>query len=121
MSQRYLYLRDFNTQNRRPIGCLIVELNREHNEIRYAFSACSPLDKFNKKIAKNIAENRLAKHPSVIKGIPGSSHEITQKIMRDIVVNHQNQSNSKSRSYLAYEAAIGWIQYSHSQKQINAA
>lgn len=111
MPQRHLYLRDLSTANRRPVGCLVVELDRAKSEIRYAFSACSPRDRFDARIAQAIARGRLASHPHIIIGeVPKTGHEITSRIMHHIVSSNEEQGKDKYRSAIAYESAQAWLE-----------
>lgn len=110
MAQRHLYLRDYYKINKHPVGCVAVEVDRAANEIRYALSACSPLDHWNAKVARDKAFGRLVKSPTIIRGdIPESTHAITRQIMEHIVTIHGTQQKDKSRSYLALEAAKTWL------------
>lgn len=107
---RHFYLRDYSKSNKHPVGCLAVEVNREQQEIKYAFSVCSPVDIFNSNLAKEIANGRLRKSPVSIKGeIPASGHQITKRIMEDIVNRHNTQSSTTNRSYLACKSAVEWL------------
>lgn len=116
MAARHLYLRDYSRDNKHPVGCIVVEADGAANEIRYAFSACSPLDKFNARVARDKASGRFKQSPTIIKTeIPKSGHEITKLVMQHIVQNNTDQSTEKSRSYLALEAAKGWLSYTENR------
>lgn len=127
MTVRHFYLRDYTQSNKHPIGCMAVEVNRGANEIRYAISTCSPLDKFNAAIARDKATGRLAAMPCVIVGeVPKAGHEITKCIMEHIISQNEKQRGKlpedeardwrKHRSALAYWAARGWLDSSVKRK-----
>ncbi len=114
MTPRHLYMRDYSTSNKRMIGCLAVDVNKDANEIRYAFSVCSPLDTFQKDLAKRIALGKLKNEKSsvLIKGdVPKTAHEITKLIMQDIVAKNDKQVKGQKRSVIGCDAAKGWLSY----------
>jgi len=118
MANRHFYLRDFTKENKHPVGCVAIEVRPETNEIRYAFSACSPLDKFNSRVARDKATGRLVSHPIVINcKVPEKGYEITQKVMEDIISKNTNQE--QGRSFLAYDAAQQWLNRSEQLNQKN--
>jgi len=121
MSLRHTYLYHYNKQNKKPIGCLAVQLDRDKNEIIYAFSTCSPQDKFNAKLAQKIAFGRLALKPQIIKTeVPVSGHQITARIMQHILDHNSDQRHNLTpeenrdwrnhRHFLAFQAAQMWIE-----------
>jgi hypothetical protein len=110
MTHRYLYLRDYSLPNKHPVGCVAVEVDEAANEIRYAFSACSPFDKFNAQLARDKASGRLTQSPTVIVGkIPESYHAIMRHVMQHIVDANKTQKRDVSRSYVAYQSALTWL------------
>ncbi len=119
MALRHLYMRDYSTPNKRMVGCLAVDINKETNEVRYAFSVCSPLDTFQKDLAKRIAFSKLknAKSSTVLQGeIPKTGHEITKLIMQDIVAKNEEQVKGQKRSVIGCQAASEWLQYAAQQE-----
>lgn len=120
MALRHLYMRDYSTQNKRMVGCLAVDINRETNEVRYAFSVCSPLDVFQKDLAKRIAFSKLKsdKSSTVMQGnVPKTGHEITKWIMQDIVAKNEVQTKGVKRSVIGCTAAKDWLRYSEQQER----
>lgn len=112
MAAKHLYLRDYTKTNKHPIGCLAVETDKAANEIRYAISACSPLDKFNAKVARDKAFGRFKQAPVVIHTqVPDTGHEITKLVMQHIIATNTEQGHAVSRSHLALKAAEGWLEY----------
>jgi len=108
---RHLYLRDYNKPNKHPVGCLAIETDVTNNEICYAFSVCSPKDKFSSQIARKKATGRLASAPVKLAcPVPNSTHEITRCVMNHIIATNSEQDKNKSRSVLALEAARGWLE-----------
>lgn len=121
MAQRFSYLRDYTTSNKRPVGCLAVEIDKLNKQIRYAFSACSPLDNFNAEIAKAIAGGKLKKRPVIIEcNVPDAGHDISQIVMTDIIAKNSAQGKGVIRSYLACMAAQSWLDHSKVQRAENA-
>jgi len=122
MSSRHTYLyhyRNDTKSSKFPVGCLAVQC--ENNEIKYAFSTCSPLDKFNSELAQKIAFGRLKNKPQVIKTeVPTSGHKITACIMQHIVQHNGNHKNDLTleeardwrnhRHFLALKAAQFWLE-----------
>lgn len=117
---RHLYMRDYSTTNKRMVGCLAVDINKENNEVRYAFSVCSPLDVFQKDLAKRIAFSKLKNVPTVLKGeIPKTGHEITKWIMQDIVARNETQVKGQKRSVIGCQAASEWLQYTAQRQPVS--
>lgn len=120
---RHVYLRDYSTSNKTPVGCVAMKIDRVKNQISYAVSCCNPSEqkKFNPRIAVEIATGRLGVAAVVIqREIPKTSHEITKLVMEDIIARNfhdprrQKPSDAKpqTRSYVALQAALGWVDYS---------
>jgi hypothetical protein len=109
-------MRDYSTSNKRMVGCLAVEINREANEVRYAFSVCSPLDVFDKELATRIAFGKLKAKPAVLLGVPTTGHEVTKLIMQDIVTKNELQVKGQKRSVIGCRAASEWLAHT-SQRQ----
>lgn len=114
MALRHLYLRDYQRPNKQPVGCVAMEVDRDNNEIRYAVSVCSPLDVFNAKVARDKATGRLKQNPNVIKQVPTSAHEITKLVMNDLASKNLHQSSTTTRSFRAYQSAVGWLEQAKS-------
>jgi hypothetical protein len=113
MTQRHLFLRDYTTANKHPVGCVMVETDRATNQIRYALSVCSPVDKWNADSARGVAVSRLLKEPVVLNvAVPEHAHAITRLIMEDIVKANSKQGSGKTRSLLALQAATAWLENS---------
>lgn len=111
MSHRYLYLRDYTKPNKHPVGCVAVEIDEAAKKIRYAFSACSPLDKFNSKVARDKASGRLTQHPVVLDGdVPDTHHAVMRRVMEHIVETNRLQGPGTKRSFTAYLSAQAWLE-----------
>jgi hypothetical protein len=110
MSHRYLYLRDYSKQNKHPVGCVAVEVDEAAKQVRYAFSACSPLDKFSSQVARDKASGRLTQSPVVLEGnVPDSHHDVMCKVMEHIVETNKLQGPNIKRSVTAYLSAQAWL------------
>jgi len=115
---KIVYLRDFSTPNKTPIGCIAFESDASKRQIRYAFSVCSPRDRFDKQKARAIAEVRLKENPER-KGkkrrfpitleceVPETYSDLLSIIMKDIV---QKNTEQPDRSFLAFQAATCWLE-----------
>lgn len=90
MKARIYYLRSAKkNQDGRgdPIACLMSEVDREANAIRYSIAAAHPQDEFSKGVGRKIAAGRLELSPRILTGvnIPTSGHQISRVIMGDII------------------------------------
>ena len=104
----HLFLRNYDTPNKQPLGCVAMRVDRVKGEICYAVSVCSPKDKWNSKVARDKAAGRLIKAPNMVQvKVPEGWNDITKLIMEDIVKNNKEQE--QGRSYLAFEAATSWL------------
>lgn len=110
--KRYLFLRVQNKTGNVQVGCLAMKIDRNKNQISYAFSVCSPKDRkhYTSKRAIEIAFNRLAVKPTVLNVVvPKHGYEITTYIMNDIATKHSEQTKEAKRSVLALQAAEMWL------------
>lgn len=116
MKHRYVYLRDYSKENKHPIGCVAFYVKDDSKEIYYAFSACSPKDVFNSKVARHKASGRLTQRPHVLKlaRVPDSFNDIVKHIMEHISSQNNDQAQGGSRSLLAFNAATGWLKNQNS-------
>lgn len=53
---RYLYIRN---KNKFPVACVAIKFDPEKNLINYGISTHCPKDNFNRKLARQIAKDRL--------------------------------------------------------------
>ena len=99
---RVMYLRDRKGQ---PVGCIACQVNRAGHDYvgSYQLSVLNPSDKFNRSVARQLAKGRLLENPHHIElpTVP-SMHEVTEKIMRSILVN-------KDAPTRARKAAQRWL------------
>jgi hypothetical protein len=113
MNIRITYLRDPKGQ---PVGCLaiapislLVGSNGAFaNKVSYHLSVLNPADKFDRKLAREIATGRLLKNPEChTVPVPENAdmHMVTRSVMADIMDN-------KSIPTRAVKAAKQWI-YDH--------
>lgn len=86
MSERYYYLRKNGTDGKRGemFGAVVVTMN-DDGTVNRGVSVCSPKDRFNKKIAVNIALGRLRKAIETQSNIPmGTYRGKTEKIINRV-------------------------------------
>lgn len=84
MDTRFMFLRDSKDQ---PVGCLAIKLNSTTSSLNYQLSVLNPSDKFNRKLAREIALGRLVNAPVELKCADNSMHFITLQIMNDLSKN----------------------------------
>lgn len=106
MNTRITYLRDVKGQ---PVGCLaigpITPNGKLGHQVSYNLSVLNPSDKFDRKIAREIATGRLGKNPEChTVPVPENAdmHMITRSVMVDII-------DSKSMPTRAIKAAKLWV------------
>ena len=95
MASRYYYLRDLSKTERNvdgspktrgvPVAVIKTSVNRDTNEIHFAFAIANPKDGFVKSTARMIVSGRLEKHPFVIPGVPGNGHDISKVVVRSFL------------------------------------
>lgn len=97
MATRIMYVREKNVQEKKfrnnglprrgnPVACVMTTVDKDNDQIRYAFSATHPKDNFVKSLSKHIAKKRLeSEHVRVLNGVPATGHDITVKVMQDIL------------------------------------
>jgi hypothetical protein len=97
-----MYLR---TVSGNPVGCLAIRLNPRTQFVEYQLSVLNPLDRFDRKVARQLALGRLAEGPITLR-VPRNPtmFDISVAVMRDIV----NTKNAPSR---AVKAAKLWLSY----------
>ncbi len=132
MSIRIIYLRDSRKtvagRRGKPVGCVAIDYN--NNKVSYGISSCSPKDTFDKTRAREIAQNRLAKHGIPVDisslGEKPSYHDIVRSVMKHIkdtnktlpkveVDEVKGNHDYDGRSFNALCSASGWLK-AHSNK-----
>ena len=81
MNTKYLYVRD---ENNFPVGCFaytVEEHSDVHNRLSYAFSIYYMKDKFNKEIARTVAEGRLNGGKPMIMGYDSSKRSAEEVLV----------------------------------------
>jgi len=88
---KFMYFRDCN---RRPIGCVAIEVLNGMSCLRYAVSAVHPYDIFNRGVARDLAVGRLISHPIYI-ACPSRAnlHTVLTTVMRDIAATRLVPTN----------------------------
>jgi len=99
---RFMFLRSVGKNNTKgsPIGCLLMQRNRDTGEVSYATAVTAPADSFDKELGVKIALGRLLKKPNKLVSTGKTFHEITKDVM-----NHLEQNGS----HLAKQAAKNWL------------
>lgn len=82
---RYIYLRDTKQQ---PCACIAVVYNKKASTVSYALSVLNPRDRFNRKVARDLAVGRLVQKGvsidlSQVKSI--NCHVISRQILSDLI------------------------------------
>lgn len=102
MNKRIMYLRDANYF---PVGCVAITLNRHKNTVEYQLSVLNPQDRFDRKVARQLALGRLVEAPvTVVLSGHATMHEISLAVMKSIV----SLNSAPSR---AVKAAKTWLKW----------
>lgn len=97
-----MFLRD---NQYRPCGCVAITIDRRNHRLSYQYSALNPSDKFDRKIARQLALGRLVETPlhiSMRHEGEISMHRVSEMVMR-------NLSTSKFAPARAVRAAKIWL------------
>lgn len=102
-NKRVMYLRDYNYK---PVGCIALTVDRANNAVQYQVSALNPIDKFDRRVARQLALGRMVETPVTV-SIPkeASMHDISEAVMLNIV---QNKVKFPAR---AVKGAKLWLHY----------
>ncbi len=100
MNRRVMFLR--NPDNK-PVGCVVINVDRHLKRIEYQVSTLNPLDKFNREVARLLAVGRLVEAPFHL-WLPNKAglHEITRRVMVHIAQNKTVPNRSR-------KAAKNWV------------
>jgi hypothetical protein len=101
MKQYFLYLRE----NNHPVACLAIKADGPDSA--YQVSTWSKKDRFDKTVARNVAEGRLVKNPIPVDLADSNFHETARKIVRAVVENSElpNRARSAAKKFLKIDAA----------------
>lgn len=104
MHHRVMYLRSMDG---RPVGCLAIVVNRQAGELSYQLSVLNPADRFDRKVARQLALGRLLEVPKTIKIAKNATmHDISRAVMTALV-------NTKGTPTRAAKAAKFWLTWSN--------
>ena len=100
MEHRIQFLRDHAG---RPVGCLAIRLNPRTQFVEYQLSTLNPVDRFDRKVARQLALGRLTENPVTLR-VPRNPtmFDISLAVMRDL-------SNTKDAPNRAVKAAKLWL------------
>jgi hypothetical protein len=98
---RVMYLR---SNEGHPVGCLAILVNRKGAALSYGFSVLNPADKFDRKVARQLALGRLMEAPVTVNVMREdlNMHEITRNVMKSLVINRKTPAR-------AVKAAKLWL------------
>ena len=101
MDYRVMFLR---SEQGRPVGCLAIKLNRKARTLEYGVSVLNPADKFDRKVARQLAIGRMTETPTTIGPVlyDLSMHEISRVVMLTI-------SMDRTMPTRAVKAARLWL------------
>lgn len=102
---RVMYLRSVEGH---PVGCLAISIDRKGQVLQYGFSVLNPADKFDRKVARQLALGRLLESPVSIAPIKADAnmHEITRSVMKSLIVNRKTPAR-------AVRAAKLWLNFAN--------
>lgn len=98
---RIMYLRD---NQYAPVGCVAISIDRRNHRLSYQYSVRNPIDKFDRKLARQLALGRMVEvpiHLPLVRDMETSMHMISEMVMR-----HLASSNAPTR---AVKAAKYWL------------
>lgn len=98
---RIQFLRDSQF---RPVGCLAINLDLRNHRLTYQMSVLNPADRFDRKVARQLALGRLVEAPVSVplpRGKEFTMHDISEVVMRHV-------ANSKAPGR-ARKAAKMWL------------
>jgi hypothetical protein len=98
---RFMFLRD---KQYRPIGCVVMAVDRRNHRVNYQYSVLNPVDDFNRALARQIALGRLIEKPIKVPLYRGE--EINIHLISEIVLTEIATGNAPSR---AKKAALLWL------------
>lgn len=88
MSIRIVFLRDASYQ---PVGCVALAVDPGTAQLQYGVSILNPQDRFDRKMARQLAIGRLVEKPRITNmhrnGGELSRHDVTTIVMKDLVAN----------------------------------
>lgn len=106
MSKRVMFLRGVDE---RPVGCVVINVDRHNKRIEYQVSTLNPFDKFNREVARLLATGRLVEAPFHL-WLPNKAglHEISRRVMLSIVVNKAipNRSRKAAKNWVAKNSPL---------------
>lgn len=98
---RIMYLR---LANDRPVGCVAISVDKRNHRIHYQVSALNPADRFDRKVARQLALGRLVESPLPVPLPRGE--EVSMHLITEVVMRHLSKSNAPGR---AIKAAKLWL------------
>lgn len=100
MNRRVMFLRSVDDK---PVGCVVINVDRHLKRIEYQVSTLNPLDKFNREVARLLAIGRLVESPFHL-WLPNKAglHEISRRVM-------VHMANNKAVPNRSRKAAKNWV------------
>lgn len=83
-----------------PVSCVAIELHEDY--IEYNTSTHCPSDKYDRKVARSLAKERLSGHPKRLDGKFPTIHDVAKAIVSSI-------AEDKSEPARARKAARLWL------------
>ena len=99
---RIMFLRD---SQYRPVGCVAISVDRRNHRLNYGISVLNPADKFDRKVARQLAIGRLVEVPFAVafkRDEELTMHVISERVMKHVAYG----SGAPSR---AVKAAKLWL------------
>ena len=98
MEYRFMFLR---TDKGVPVSCVAMKVSKS-GEVTYGVSTQHPKDRFNRKVARELALGRMVSKPEVVKVNTISMHEISRTVVADLLKKEATPTR-------AYMAAKKWL------------
>lgn len=104
LHHRVMYLRSMDGQ---PVGCLAIVVDRANETASYQLSVLNPADRFNRKVARQLALGRLLEVPRTV-GVRKNAtmHDISRAIMKHLIAVKETPTR-------AVKAAKFWLTWSN--------
>ena len=94
---RYIYLRD---NKKAPQACVAVLYSAKNKKVAYGLSVLNPQDRFNRKVARELAAGRLALYGNYLdlSEVPEiNCHVITRRILTDLLTWEHEELPGRAR------------------------
>jgi hypothetical protein len=101
MEHRIQFLRDAKGQ---PVGCVAIRVRQvtvKRTLIEYQYSVLNPLDRFDRRLARQLALGRMVEAPyTATVGASPSRHDISEAVMENIATDQGAPTRARKAAKL---------------------